>query len=92
MSNSININFRSSKDNNEEHVMNSRSYNMEIMINDKADEVIVELSESHFSNYQIRFEIPIKVTDFIFDYIDSLYCKCHKIILKRDGLNIGSPY
>ena len=32
-------NFISSKDNDEEHVMHSKSYNIEIMINDEADEV-----------------------------------------------------
>ena len=36
----IAINFMSSKDNDEECVMHSKSDNIEIMINDKADEVI----------------------------------------------------
>ena len=35
----IAINFLSSKDNGEEHVINSKSDNIEIMINYKADEV-----------------------------------------------------
>ena len=37
----IAINFISTKDVNEERVMHSKSDNMEIMINDKADEVIL---------------------------------------------------
>ena len=37
------FNFMSSKDNDEERVMHSKSDNMEVMINKKADEVIGEL-------------------------------------------------
>ena len=36
----------SSLDNNEEHVMHSKSANTEIMVNDEADEVIKELFDS----------------------------------------------
>ena len=39
----IAINFTSSNDIDEEHVMHSKSDNTEIMINDQADEVIEEL-------------------------------------------------
>ena len=39
----IAINFISSKDNDEERVMHSKSDNIEIMINNRADEVIEEL-------------------------------------------------
>ena len=52
--------------------------------------IIDELFQSSFSKYQIRLEISIKGSDFIFDYIDSLFYKCHEIILKRGGLNIDS--
>ena len=48
MENSINkaINFIFSKDNNEDRVMQSKKGNVEIIINDKADEVIKELFDS----------------------------------------------
>ena len=39
----IPYNFISSKDNDEEHVMHSKSDNIEIMIDDEADKVITEL-------------------------------------------------
>ena len=42
----IAINFISSEGNDEDHVMQSKSDNIEIMINDEADEVIEELSKS----------------------------------------------
>ena len=46
----------SSKDNDEERVMHSKGDNIEIMINDKADEVNKELFQSLLSWYQIRSE------------------------------------
>ena len=46
------ISFISSKDNDEEHLMHLKSDNIEIMIDDKADQVIEELFQSLFSiNY-----------------------------------------
>ena len=42
----IATNFISSKDNDEEHVMHSKSDNVEIMINDKAGEVFENFFES----------------------------------------------
>ena len=45
------INFMPFKDNDEEDVMNLKSENLEIMNNDKADEVIEELFQSLLSRY-----------------------------------------
>ena len=56
----------SSKDNDEESVMHSKRDNIEIMINEKANEVIEELFQS-FSRYHIRLEISTKGSNFIFD-------------------------
>ena len=50
------INFASLIDNDEEHVMNSKSDNIEIMINDEADEVIKELFDSLKNRYQNNME------------------------------------
>ena len=44
-------NFISSIDNDEEHVMHSKSDNIEIMMNDKADEIIEELFDSLKNRY-----------------------------------------
>ena len=46
-------NFISYVDNNEERVMHSKSDNIEIMINDEADEVIEKLFESLKNRYQV---------------------------------------
>ena len=44
----------SSKDTDEEHVKRSKSDNIEIMINDKTDEVVKDVFESLLSRYQKR--------------------------------------
>ena len=49
----IAIYFIYSKENDEEHVMHSKGDNIEIMINDKGDEVIKELFDSLIEKYQI---------------------------------------
>ena len=74
----ITINFISSKDNDDEHVLHSKSDNTQIMINDKADEVIEELFQSLLPRYQIGLETSMKDSDFIFDCVHLLYHKCHK--------------
>ena len=78
----IALNFMPSKDNDKECVMHSRSNGIEIMINDKSDEIIEELFQLLLSRYQIALETSIRGSDFIFDCAHLLYYKCHKIDLK----------
>ena len=61
-------NFISSIDNNEEHVMHSKSDNMEIMFNDEADEVIEKLFESLKNRHQNNLE-SMKGSEFDFNYV-----------------------
>ena len=49
----IAISFVSSKDTDEERIIHSKSENIEVKINDEANEVIKELFESLLSRYQI---------------------------------------
>ena len=71
----ITVNFISSNDDNdEERVMHSKSDNVEIMISDKADEVIKKLSYSFNSRYQNNLQ-SMKGSDFLFDYVRLLYYK-----------------
>ena len=49
-------NFISSIDNDEEHVLHSNNDNVEIMINDEANEVIKELFDSLQNTYQFNLE------------------------------------
>ena len=54
----IAINFASSKDNDKEHVMHSKSHNMEFIIYDNADEVMRDIIfEILLNRYQTGLEI-----------------------------------
>ena len=55
------------------------------MINDKADEVIEGLFQSHLNRYQIGLKTSMIDSDFIFDCIHLLCYRCHKINFKRGG-------
>ena len=61
----IAINFISSKTNDEERVMHSESDNIEIMINDKTDEIIEKFFESLLTRYQTGSETSMRGSDFI---------------------------
>ena len=81
----------SSKDNDEGCVIHSKSDNIKVMINDKADKVIEELFQSLLYWCQIGLEISIKVSYFKFACIHLLYCKCHKATFKRGEAYINPP-
>ena len=69
--------------------MHSKIDNIEIMINDEADKVIKELLDSLKNRYQTNLE-SMKGKEFVFDYVQFLYYKCHKINLNRSGSYINS--
>ena len=71
----------SSKDKGEEQLMHSKSDNIEIMINDKADGVIEELFQSILFRYQIGSETSMTFSDFIFDCVYLLYFNVIKQVL-----------
>ena len=48
--------------------MHSKNANIEIIIYDKADEVIQEIFEWLLSKYQIGLENVMKVSDFVFKF------------------------
>ena len=70
--------------------MHPRSDNIEMMIDDKADEVIEELFRSLLCRYQIGLEMSLRGSDFIFDCVHLLYYKC-QINFKRGESYIDSP-
>ena len=74
----------------QERVIHLKSDNMEIMINDEADEVIKELFDSLKKRSQNNIE-SMKDSEFVFGYVHLLYYKCHKINLNRGGLYTGTP-
>ena len=80
------INFIFFKDVDDELVMHSKSDNIEFMPYHNVNEVVNELFRSLLSRYQIGFETSMRGSDFIFDSVQLLYYKCHKINFKRGGI------
>ena len=60
------------------------------MINDEAGEVIKELFDSLENRYQNNLE-SMKISEFVFDYIQLLYTKCPKINPNYGGSYTDSP-
>ena len=84
------INFISSKDSNETRTMHTASDNTEIMISNKTGEII-ENFLNLLQKYQERLEKSMRGSKFVFDIIDLLQYKLHKISLNRGGSYIDSP-
>ena len=61
------------------------------MIANNTDEIINELYHSLLHKYQISLEESMKGSDFVFDHINGLYCRCSKISLNRGVSYIDSP-
>ena len=49
------------------------------------NDVINKLLKSLRSRYQENLETSMKESDFIFDSVQLLYCKCHKVSFIGDG-------
>ena len=60
--------------------MHTKSNNIEFMLYDNADEVVNSLFESLLFRYQVDLETSMRVSDFIFDSVQILYYRCHKIL------------
>ena len=71
--------------------MHSKSDSIEIMIDDKADELIEERFQSLPSRYQIGLETSIRDSNLIFDCVHLLFYKCYKINFKHGGSYIHYP-
>ena len=69
----IMITFMSSKDNDEECVMHSNIDFKEMMINDKAEEVMGKRFQILLFKYQVGLNISMNISDFVFDCILLLY-------------------
>ena len=60
------------------------------MMNDKENEVIKELFDTLENRHQNILE-SMKDSEFVFDYVHSLYYKCPKENTNRDGSYLDSP-
>ena len=79
----IAINFISFNDTNKERVVHLNSDNINMMTYDNIYEVIKATFESLLSRYRIGLETSMKGRNVIFDSVQQLYYKCHKIHFKR---------
>ena len=84
------INFASSLDPRKNHIIESKSDNVEIIMGIETDDVIKEL-KFFLKNYQKNLEEKMKDSSFVFESVDLLYYSLHKKALKRGGSYIKSP-
>ena len=64
--------------------MHSKNDNIQLMSSDEADEVIKKSFDSLKNRYQNNLE-SMRGSEFVFDCVQLLYYKCHKINFSRDG-------
>ena len=85
------INFVSSLDTNEFRIMYTQSDNATIMNGTETDDTINELSESFLRSYREGLETKMKGSECVFDSVDLLYYRLHKISLNRGRSYTDSP-
>ena len=71
--------------------MHSKNDTIEIMIHDKVDKLMEELFKSLLNRHQNNLEKLIKDSNIVFDYVQLLYYKCHKLSTNRGESYIDSP-
>ena len=76
----IATNFLPSKDTDETHTMHSKSDNV---LSNETDEMTGERFESLLQKCQSGLEKGMRGSEFVFDSVDLLYYKLHKISLNR---------
>ena len=85
------INFISTNDSDETSAMHTKSDNVEIMIGIEKDEIMEKRFNSPLQRYLKNLEESMKGSKFVFDSVDLLYYKLHKISLNRSGSYADSP-
>ena len=88
----IAINIFSSKDGKEEHVMHASSDNVKFKPYSDASNVIDKLFKSLRSKFQVNLITSMRGSDFIFDSVQLMYYKCHRVKFIAEGLHIVSSY
>ena len=71
--------------------MQSKSNNIKFTSYNDANEVGDKLFESLRSRYQGKLETSMRGSDFIFDLVQLMYEKCHKVNFRHGGSYIDSP-
>ena len=81
------INIFPSKDSEETRAMDSKSDNIEVMMDSEMDEILQELFDSFLQRYKKNLEESMRGSEFIFDSVNSLYYKLDTV-----NLNYGGSY
>ena len=71
--------------------MHSTSGNIKFTSYNDANEVVNEVFESLRSRCQGNLETSMRGSDFIFDSVQLMYYKCHKVNFRRGDSYIDSP-
>ena len=85
----MHVNFISSKDTTETRTIYVRSNNGIIIQGRNTDHIIRELFRSFLHNYQEELKI-IKESDFVFESVELMDYKLHRLHLRRDGSYVKS--
>ena len=87
----MHVNFISSKDTGEARTINILSDNEEIMLGYETDDIIINFLKSFLNNYQKEEQVMRGTSNFVFESVELLDYKLHKIKLQRGGSYIKSP-
>ena len=87
---SMRVNFISSKDTGETRTIYVWSNSESIIWGSDTDDIIRELFRSFLHNYQEELKI-IKGSDFVFESVELMDYKLHRVRLKRGGSYTKSP-
>ena len=79
------------KDAEEERVMPLNSDNIKFISYSEVNEFVNKLFKSLRSKFQENLETSMKGSDFIFDSVQLMYCKCREVNFKCGGWYIDSP-
>ena len=86
----MHVNFISSRDTRETRIYYVWSDNVSIMQGEDTNDIIREPFESFLHNYQKELR-NIRASDFVFESVDLLDYKLHRVPFKRGGSYIKSP-
>ena len=86
----MHVNFISSRDTGETRIYYVWSDNVSIMQGEDTNAIIREIFRSFLHNYQQELKM-IKGSDFVFESVDLMDYKLHRVRLRRGGSYIKSP-
>ena len=87
----IAINFISSKDSEKEREMYSTSDNIKFTSYTDVNKVVKEIFESLLTRYQNNLEASMRQSEFMYNAVQLLHYKCHKVNFKRGSSYVDSP-